>query len=108
MYFPMDITGISADTHYWDGAAIVPRPAQVAQWNKTTITADGTDQLILTGLDPAKSVVEVTAPGGTVYLPTIEANGECVLTFSAPGSYTIRSETFPNAPLTQIITVVAP
>ena len=74
---------VAGDTHYWDGNDIVPRPALATTWDKTDVTADGNDHIVLTGLSQTAEVL--IEPGGNQ--ASVAGDGSCTLAFTQAGTY---------------------
>jgi hypothetical protein len=96
-------TSGGVETSYVDIAAhphqVKTKTAYPLTINKTTIVADGVDQIIITNLlNPTK----VTWPDGE---ETIETDGEASFSLDLAGEYTVTLEAIPY--LTEVINVTA-
>jgi hypothetical protein len=98
---------------HWTGSAwqMVARSAlsTVASWNKTSITANGTDSCTLSGLpNPTTVVIELplsTKLAANTTLSYTITDGSFTFKTNDPGTYTIRAlNRFPYAPYSQQIT----
>lgn len=84
-----NITDVGSITHYHDLInTIRVRPAITAEPNKTTITADGTDIFILTGL-PIPCTITVDESEYQV------GDGEFGFPTTLAGTYTVKASQFP-------------
>ena len=84
---------IDGATQYVVGGVAIPRPAVSSSISATTVPADGTTALTLSGV-PNGATVTVSGP-----LPTMteKADGtSIVLTFAIVGTYTIAVDAFPQ------------
>lgn len=87
--------GITADkrTHYIDQGVAVERPANPSSADVTTIQADGTDQVTVSGV-PAGSTVRIDGP---VPVPAAQVDdGTVEFTTDTPGAYRIVIDGFPE------------
>lgn len=86
--------------------SVIARPSLTATWNKTTITANGTDTATLGSSLPNPTIVTVDVPTGAV-LPDPEevTAGSFSLATTISGDYTVRIyPPFPYMSITQVIT----
>ena len=67
---------------WWDGAAIKPRAPLGATLDKHTVTADGIDEAVLSGL-PTPCTVYVDD------VPELVEDGSAELSFTTPGTYIV-------------------
>lgn len=86
-----------------------PLLSTVATWNKTSITANGTDSATLSGL-PNPTTIVIDLPAGSTIDSSITltytiTDGSFTLTANAPGTYTIHAyDPFPYQTYSQTIT----
>jgi len=98
-YIPTADPAITAETYYWDGAKLAPRPQQVSHWSKNVLDADGTDHIVITGLSQHASVM-IQETGRDLH---VDPTGLVQLSFTEPGTYTLVVEDFPKAKYVQHI-----
>jgi len=72
---------------------VTPRPANPTTLDKTTVTADGVDKAIASGV-PLNSVITLTDSTGSITTGTATTSS-IDLIFDIAGTYTIRVELFP-------------
>ena len=81
-------------TQYVSGGLITDRPEMPGTLNKTTIVADGADEMIFSGLpDPC----DVAVSGPVIGASPI-TGGTFVLTVDFPGDYRVEFSAFPYLP----------
>lgn len=68
------------------------RPEQVITQDKTTIAADGSDAIAISGLPDGDTKVTIYGPISTSW---VENRGDITLTVNIPGEYRVRFEHFP-------------
>jgi len=81
----------------------VPRPQSPVDVPRTTVKADGTDELVLTGV-PAGAQLRVTGP--TPMTGTVDQAGDVTLTFALAGEYRLAVDAFPFLSLEVAINAV--
>lgn len=85
---------VNSATHYLDPAdpsRRIERPEMTLTVNKTTIAADGADELVITGI-PTGALVTVPGFHGAV------DDGTVVYTTAYPGPFRVRVDRFPYRP----------
>lgn len=87
------------ETHYvdisLDPVEVKARPSFTATADKTTIVANGSDVLTVSGLPEGSTRVAISGPITTAW---IEDRNQITLTANIPGSYQIRFTQFPYLP----------
>lgn len=78
-------------TEYVIAGAIVQRPAMAVLVSKETAKADGTDEIIITGLPPGADLFI----SGPAVMEGKSDGAPAVLTFSLTGTYTVSITLFP-------------
>lgn len=74
---------VKDNTHCWDGGAVAAKTAFGGSWDKTEITADGTDAATLSGLpDPVDLIIDGELVNVT--------GGQLVFKATTPGDYVIK------------------
>ena len=93
---------------YYDNAGVItvrPLLTTVATWNKTTITADGSDAASISTL-PNPSTIKISTPIGIDPIEDIiETDGEFSMTTNVVGNYEITVVSYPYQDYT--VTILA-
>lgn len=95
-------------TQYIDGGSVVSRPALTAVWNKSSVTANGSDTATFGSTLPNPTIVTVVVPDGAE-TPPAETVTIGTFSFATPvaGEYTITvSPPFPYKPIIKTITAI--
>jgi len=88
---------------YIVGGQCVPRPQSPVGVPRTTVKADGADELVLTGV-PAGAQLRVTGP--TPMTGAVDQAGDVTLTFALAGEYRLAVDAFPFLSLEVAINAV--
>ncbi len=100
----MDDLATCSANYYIDDGLLTPRPTNNATIDKTTITADGTDEAIITGITD-QSTVSITSPD-TDPLSEVCIDGQVEFSTETLGEYIINiTPPFPEQ--TKTFTVIA-
>lgn len=83
--------GVTEETHYVSGGAVVARQALVATFDKLAILDDGVDEAVLSGL-PMPCTVYVDGVANVI------ADGSMEFSATSPGEYVIRVDEVAFAP----------
>lgn len=96
--------GDNGESYYLPAGTLTARPATVCTLTKTTITADGTDSTVLSGI-PTGSVVRITRPDARS--EQVVDDGSLEITSDAPCRIRITvTPEFPAKPVTVTVTAV--
>jgi len=79
-------------TEYIVGGEKVARPESPAMFSKMTVTADSTDELVISGV-PVGAKIDVTGP--TAMSGVTDAAVDVTMTFALAGTYTVLLTLFP-------------